>query len=116
MASDLDKLSSAQPGVANWTAFEAPDFNGDGDVENFIQRYQEVAATNGWSKTEALLHIRTHLRDDANKFGYNSTLEEVFRALRSMYGISRREARTQLVHLKRDTKLSLRNHATIAKS
>ena len=39
----------------------------------------------------------------------------MLRALRSKYGISRREARTRLAHLKQDTKLSLREQATTVK-
>ena len=57
LANALEKLLSAQPAVTNRTAFKAPDFNGDGDLENFIQQYQEVAAANDWSRTAALLHI-----------------------------------------------------------
>ena len=98
-----------------WQVGLLSDFNGDKDVENFIQQYQKVAAVNDWSETASLLHILTHLRDGANKCGNNSTLKEVFRALHFRYGISRREARTRLAHLKRDTKLSLRDHATMVK-
>lgn len=70
----LEKHSNAQPAVATRTAFTTPDFNGGGDVENFIQHYQEVATTNDWSETAALLYICTHLRDNANDCGNNSTL------------------------------------------
>ena len=106
---------NVQPAVATRTAFEAPNFNGNGDVENFIQQYLEVAADDGWSETAALLYIRTHLRHDPYKCGNNPTLEEVFKALHSRYEISRWEARTRLAHLKRDIKLSLRDHATMTK-
>ena len=115
LANALEKLSSVKPAVAKLADFKAPGFNGDGDVESFIQQYQEVAAANDWSKIAAPLHIRTHLRDDANECGNYSTLDEVFRALRFKYGISRREARTRLAHFKRDTKLSQREHATTVK-
>ena len=46
LANAIDKLSNAQPAYATRTAFGAPDLNGNGDVENFIQQYQEVAAAN----------------------------------------------------------------------
>ena len=39
----------------------------------------------------------------------------MFRAHRFRYGISKREARTRLAHLKRDTKLSLRDYTTIVR-
>ena len=70
LANALEKLSSAQP------VFKAPDFSVDGDVDNIIQQYQEVAGANDWSRTAALLHIRSRLRDYANECGnhFTSTL------------------------------------------
>ena len=59
-----------------------------------------------------LLHNRTHLKDDAQECGSHATVEEVLEAPRSKYGVTVREARTCLTSLKRDTKLSLTDHAT----
>ena len=53
------------------------------------------------------MHIRTHLQDNARGCGRHPTLEEVFKALRSRYGLLAREARTLLTNLTRDTKLFL---------
>ena len=111
LANALDKLSRAQTNTTPRAIFKAPDFNGKEDVEAFILRFQEVAEANEWSNTAALLHIRTHLQDDARSCGNHSTLE-VFKALRSKFGLSVREARTRLTNMKRDTKLSLEDHAT----
>ena len=96
-------------------AFNAHDFNGDRDVEIFIQQFQKVTDINDWSKTAALLHIRTHLQDDACSCGSYATLKEVFKELRSKYRLSVREARTRLTNLRRNTKLSLTGHATEVK-
>ena len=115
LANALDKLSNAQTSNTRRDTFKAPDFNGKEDVETFILHFQEVADANQWSPTSALLHIRTHLQDDARGCGNYPTLEEVFRALRSKYGLSTREARTRLTNLRRDTKLSLEEHATEVK-
>ena len=112
LANALDKLSRAQTNTTPRAIFKAPDFNGKEDVETFIQHFQEVAEANEWSNTAALLHIRTHLQDDARSCGNHPTLEEVFKALRSKFGLSVREARTRLTNMKRDTKLSLEDHAT----
>ena len=54
LANALERLSTAQPAAAKRADFKAPDFSGKEEVENFIQQYQEVAATNYWSKTAAL--------------------------------------------------------------
>ena len=48
LAIALEKLSNAQPAVATRIAFETPEFDGNGDLENYIQQYLEVAAANDW--------------------------------------------------------------------
>ena len=83
LANSLHKLSRAQTNTTPWATFKAPDFNSKEDVETFIQHFQEVAEANEWSNTAVLLHIRTHLQNDARGCGNHSTLEEVFKALRS---------------------------------
>ena len=40
---------------------------------------------NGWSEMAPLLHIRTHLKDDARECGSYATLEEVLEALCTKY-------------------------------
>ena len=64
LARALKRLLSAQPSITHREAFKAPDFTGEGDIEDFIQQFQEVATANEWSKVATLLHIRTHLKDD----------------------------------------------------
>ena len=59
-----------------------------------------------------LLHIRTHVNDDARKCGSHATLEEALEALRSKYRLIIWNARTRLTSLKRNTKRSLIDHAT----
>ena len=88
LASALERLSSAQPSPAHREIFEAPDFTGEGNVEDFVRQFQEVAAANEWSEMATLLHIRTHLKDDARECGSYATLEEVFEALRAKYGLT----------------------------
>ena len=83
LANALSKLSRAQTNTTPRAIFKAPDFNGKEDVETFIQHFQEVAEANEWSITAALLQIRTHLQDDARSCGNHSTLEKVFKEIRS---------------------------------
>ena len=85
LASALERLSSAQPSPARREVFKAPDFTGDGNVEDFIQQFQDVAMANEWSKMATLLHIRTHMKDDARECGSYGTLEEVLKTLRTKY-------------------------------
>ena len=115
LASALERLSSAQPSPARREVFKAPDFMGDGNVEGFIQQFKEVAMANEGSEMATLLHIRTHLKNDASECGSYSTLEKVLEALRAKYGLTIREARTRLTSLKRDARLSLTDHATEVK-
>ena len=70
---------------------------------------------NEWSEMATLLHICTHLKDDARECGSYATLEEVFEALHAKYRLTVREAWTQLTSLKRDARLSLTDHATEVK-
>ena len=60
---------------------------------------------------ETLLHIRTHLKEDVRECGSHATLDKVLEALRSKYELTILEARTRLTSLKRNTKLSLTDHA-----
>ena len=84
-------------------------------MEDFIQQFQEVAIANDWSGMATLLHIHTNLKDDVCRCGSHATLEEVLEALRSKYGLTIRKAVSRLSRLKRETKLSLTQHATEVK-
>ena len=90
LASALEQLSRAN--TTHREVFKAPDFTGEGNVEDFIQQFEEVATANEWSKMATLLHIRTHLRDDARECGSHATLEEVLEALRAKYGLTVRRS------------------------
>ena len=62
-ASALEQLLRSNP--THREVLKAPDFTGDGNLENFIQQLQEVAIGNNWSKMATLLHIGTHLKHNA---------------------------------------------------
>ena len=42
--------------------FRAPQYNGQGDVEYFISRFEEVTEANEWRQGAALLHLRDSLQ------------------------------------------------------
>ena len=92
--------------------FKPPHYNGDGDVELFIQQFTEVAAANQWNQVAALLHLREALQDGAKECGRPATIEAALAALRSRYGLTTREARSKLSHLKKDAHCTLHEHAT----
>ena len=115
LASALERLSSTQPSLAHREVFKAPDFTGEGNVEDFVQQFQKVAMDIEWSEMATLLHIRMHLKDDARECGNYATLEEAFEVFRVKYGLTVREARTRLTSLKRDARLSLTDQATEVK-
>ena len=91
--------------------FKPPSFDGEGDVDLFIQHFQEVAEANRWNGMATLLHLREALQGGAREYGRPATTEEVFTALRSRYGLTPKEARSRLNGLKKEPRQSLHDHA-----
>ena len=91
--------------------FKAPQYKGEGDVDYFIQQFEEVAMANEWDRVSTLLYLREALQDGAQDCGRADTPEGVFNALRVRYGLTTREARNRLSTLKRDTRCTLAEHA-----
>jgi len=91
--------------------YRAPQFDGQGDVEFFIQQFQEVAAANEWGARATVLHLRRALQEGATDCGKPSTEEGIYNALRNRYGLSPREARARLSTLKKEYRTSLQEHA-----
>ena len=91
--------------------FKAPQFEGTGDVEYFINQFIEVAQANNWVPAAALIHLRAALRDSARDCGKADTLDGVFAALRARFGLTTREARAKLATLRRENKVTLQEHA-----
>lgn len=107
----LNQQQGAQ-GVRMRPAFKAPSFDGEGDVELFINQFVEVAEANEWDHQSAVLHLRESLKEDARECGRARTLEEMFTTLRGRYGLSPKEARGRLASLKKDGRTTLQAHAT----
>ena len=90
--------------------FEAPRYDGKGDVELFVRQFTDVAAANEWPRAAALLHLRRALRDGATNCGRADTVEGIFNALRARFGLTPREARARIVVLQRDFQTTLQEH------
>lgn len=110
LADVLERLAGANRPAG--PAFKAPQFEGKGDIEYFIRRFEEVANANDWRPGAALLHLREALKDEAQDCGRAGTIPAIFTALRARYGLTPREARSRISALKRDSQTSLQEHAT----
>ena len=90
---------------------QPPVFNGNGDVELFIQQFEAVADISYWQADVALLKLRESLVEQAKECSRGETVAEVYNTLRLRYGITPREARAKLRDLCRNVKTSLQEHA-----
>lgn len=84
----------------NRKEFKAPSFNGEQDVEVFLKQFEDVAAANRWNEAETSLHLRLSLSGKALGCGIEDNSETIKNTLRSQFGISLKQARDQLKHLR----------------
>ena len=87
--------------------FKPPFYEGDGDVELFIQQFQAVAQRNRWTEPDTLLHLQLSLRTKARDCGGGTTVEEIYENLRLQFGISSRKSREALYGLTHEPDQSL---------
>ena len=110
----VGRLAQAIEAMANpgrRDAFKAPQFDGTGDVNYFIQQFIDVADANGWQPAAAVLHLREALRQEARDCGKANDVAGIFELLRSRFGLTNREARARITSLRRDHQTSLQAHA-----
>jgi len=88
-----------------------PIFGGEGDVEQFIQKFQEVATIAEWPARVRILQFRACLTGRAKSFALRSDDEHILRALRTRFGLTAEEASDRLQALKRDRRTALEDHA-----
>ena len=58
----LERLACRPMLPAHAPQFKAPQYNGQGYVEYFISRFEEISDANGWEDAAALLHLREALK------------------------------------------------------
>jgi hypothetical protein len=107
---DLMHQRPAAPAPAR-REFRLPKYDGKSDVELFIAQFLEIGITNGWEDAAGLLHLKEALIDDARDCSRGATIELVFDTLRLRFGVSRREARTKLNSMKKESSVSLQEHS-----
>lgn len=91
---------------------KVPQYSGVGDVDFFLQQFDQVAEASGWSEAISTLKIREVLTGKAQECGRGTDLQSIFNNLRLRFGITQREARSKLRGLRKDHKTSLQDHAT----
>ena len=108
----IERLAgTARPAAPVRDPFKAPQFDGSGEVNYFIQQFTDVADANQWNPAATLLHLREALKDGARECGKANTIAGIFAALQARFGLSVREARAKLTSLRRDSRTSLQEHA-----
>ena len=109
----LERLAAAPMQQQQWPGepFKAPQYEATGDVDYFIRQFSEVATANNWAQAAGLIHLRAALRENARDCGKAETMAGVFAALRARFGMTAREARARLATLRRDSKITLQEHA-----
>lgn len=93
--------------------FRSPTFDGSSDVNFFIRQFEEVAEANDWDRAAARIHLRAALTDTAAACGQAETVEGIINALRARFGMTAREAKAQLVTLRRHPTTKLQEHAEL---
>ena len=107
----LERLAVRPIPPAHVPQFKAPQYNGQGDIEYFINRFEEITEANDWGHAAALLHLRESLKENAEDCGRAANIPAIYTALRARFGLSPREARSRLSVLRKEYRTSLQEHA-----
>ena len=97
----LERLAGRPMLPAPAPQFKAPQYNGQGDVEYFISRFEDISVANGWRDAAALLHLREALKENAKGCGRAPFVLAVYAAPRARFRLSPREARSRLSNAER---------------
>ena len=100
-----------QPPAEVRDRFRAPSFDGTGNVDLFINQFEDVAQANRWDGVSARIHLRAALTDAAVACGQAEDVEHIFTALRARFGMTGREAKAKLAVLRKGQQTSLQEHA-----
>ena len=80
---------------------KTPTYEGEGGVELFISGFLEVARENGWTDQESLIHLRGSLKGKARDCGKGDDMETLFLNLRTMFGLTLKQARDNLERIRK---------------
>jgi len=101
--------SQASPG--DRYRLQPPNFRGEGDVEQFIRGFEDVATTAEWPARMRILQLWAYLTGRARSFALGPDEAHLRRALRARFGFTADEAADRLQAMKGDRRTPLENHA-----
>jgi hypothetical protein len=108
---DTGALLQALATLGTRESVKPPSYIGEGDVDLFLQQFNDVRQANRWSDRQALLHIRAHLSGTAATCGSGQEIGEVVAALKARFGKTEGQAKEQLQGMRRDHLKSLHDQA-----
>lgn len=105
----MDRLAEilAANGRNRRDEFKLPKYDGSADVELYLHQFEAIRQANDWTDGAALLHLKCSLEGAATACGRGDTLDQVFQAMRSRFGLSPRQARDKLGQLRYEPNSSL---------
>lgn len=115
LATQLHNLATTHrppvPAPVQRDRFKTPTYNGVGDVDYFLRKFQDVSNASNWEPDEALIHLRDALQGEAEDCGRGQTMWAITESLRARFGLSSREARYRLSSLKKNAKMGVHAYA-----
>lgn len=102
LADILGRLVAAPRPAARREEYKTPQFSGEGDIEYFIQQFENVGQANQWDREATSFYFREALRDGARDCGQSFRTAGIYASLRARYGLFPREARSRLNNLRKD--------------
>ena len=75
------KMASTAPKTEEWP----PSFDSKRDLSLFFKQVNDVAESNGWTKTQKTLHLHSQLSGDAQGCGHNDCYEDIIENLHSRF-------------------------------
>jgi len=90
---------------------QPPNFGGEGDVEQFIREFEDVATIAEWPAQVRILQLRACLTGWAKSFALGPNEAHIMRALRTRFGLTAEEASDDLQVIRRDRRTPLKDHA-----
>jgi len=105
---ELREQGQASPG--NRYRPQPPNFGGEGNVEQFIQEFEDVATIAEWPARVRILQLRACLTGQARSFVLGPDEAHIKRALRARFGFTTEEAADRLQVMRRDRRTPLEDH------
>jgi hypothetical protein len=105
----VERLANIGPTKAK---FKAPKYNGDTDIELFLDQFLDITEANKWSDREAALHLRSSLEGPAATCSLSRDLDDIVLDLRARFGITPKQARSKLGTITRKSKQSFHELGT----